>query len=135
MTAPYGWGLVVVAVAATLIALWAGPNLAIALPAAVAAIGAAALLFAEVGIRASTARRRRVTGDVGVKPEEVRAALQSGPLGRERLVLLLEMLERHAEGPNSASKPPVDRDEIAKMSPQEFRAYLGSHLDDLEART
>jgi hypothetical protein len=135
MTAPYGWGLVIAAIAATAVAIWAGANLALAIPAAVVAISAATLLIAEVALRAGAGRSTVAPGPASPQPAEVRTALVSGRLGRERLVLLLDTLELRASGVKRGPRPPEEIDRIAKMPAEEFRGYLQARVDGLEGRT
>ena len=135
MTAPYGWGLVVTALAATGVAIWAGPNLSIAVPAAVIAVVAAALLFLEVALRSGTGRSRLSAESLPPRPAAMRTAFVSGRLGRERLVLLLDVLDRRAGVSDRGPRSPDEIDRFSLMPPEEFRAYLRGRVDDLEART
>ncbi len=135
MTAPFGWGLVVTALAATGVAIWAGPNLSIAAPAAIVAIAAAALLFVEVALRSGTGRPRPAPEALLPRPAMVRTAFVSGRLGRERLVLMLDTLDRRAGEADRGPRSPEEIDRFSRMTPEEFRAYLRQRLDGLEART
>ncbi len=135
MRTPFGWGLVALAVGATAIAIWAGPNLAIALPGAVAAVASAGLLFAEVAMGSAASRGHRGRTGPGPDPSDVRVALVSGSLGREKLVLTLDLLERAGRIAEARSPQPESLDDIRAMSAEEFRTYLRSRLDSLEARS
>lgn len=135
MSAPYNWGLVALALAATGLAIWAGPNRAVAVPAATVAIVVASLLILEVGLRAP--RRRSLTAQrpPAPAPSEIRAALVSGPLGRERLIELVDHIER-AQPP--FERAPVSSEEMRRLidlPADEFREYLRGRLERIEAST
>jgi hypothetical protein len=129
-----GGFLIGVAALATGIAIWAGPNLAIAAPAAAFATLAAGLLLvgAWVDVEGGERRRPRPRGE----PElfRLRSALRSGPLGREELVTTLDRVERMGPSPDLAPRTPQQMELLVRLSPPEFRRYLRARLDDLEAR-
>ncbi len=135
MSPPFGWGLVVIAVVATGVALWAGPNLPIALPAAVVAIGAATLLLAEVAIRSPAAPRRPTSGPPRRELGEIRTAFASGELGRERLVALLDRLEPVGPSGSRPTRTPEELRTISRLGTDEFREYVRERLSRLEATT
>ncbi|MGA8542652.1 MAG: hypothetical protein WB947_03815 [Thermoplasmata archaeon] len=134
MKSPVGWFLPAVAIVATGIAIWAGPNLAIALPAAGLAVLAPGLLFAGSWLDAEERRGRRAA--TGFRPEvfRLRSAIRSGPLGREELVTTLDRIERSGPTPNLRPRTVDEMHALIRVSPSEFRAYLRGRLDDLEAR-
>jgi len=135
MNTPLARFLLVLAIVFTGIALWAGPNLVAAVPAATIAIILAGLLLAEVAVRSRRPRSTEAPGPAPVASSEVRVALVSGSLGRERLVNLLDHLER--SGPRATASPRRADEirEIVSLSPEAFRDYLRSRLDRLEADT
>ena len=135
MRAPFGWELLALAFAATGITIWAGSNDAIAIPGAVVAVAAATLLFVEVALRAPGTRRTGPVWKRRSEPAEVRAAFTSGQLGREKLVGLLDRLERAGPTPEQGVRTSEALKEILRMSPEEFRGYVRSRLDHLEAGT
>jgi hypothetical protein len=128
------WMLPVAALAATGIAVWAGPNLALAIPAAAIAVFLAAVLFAFALNDSWGEGARR--GPPRARPEvfRLRAALRSGPMGREALVATLDRVERSGPTPDLPKRTAEEIAQIVDLSPTEFRAYLRSRLDDLEAR-
>lgn len=134
MNVPFGWRIPVVIAGATAIALWAGRNLEIALPAAVVAVGASALLVLEVwGLPAATRPTARLLGE---NPRvSVRDLFRSGRLGREEIVELLDRLERSGPDPFLPGKTPEELDRIARLPRAEFREYLRARIADLEGRT
>jgi len=129
------WYLLAIALAATGIAVWAGTNLAAAVPAAGVALLSAALLFVDA---AATRGPANLPSDVRRRPatrDSLRTAFRSGRMGREMIVDLLDRLER--AGPNPALPPrrPEEVASLARLSPTEFRDYLRSRLAELEAGT
>ncbi len=65
------WYLLAIAAATTGVAVWAGPNLAIATPAAVAALAAALLLFEDVYEKRARPFAARVSPRPGPRPDSV----------------------------------------------------------------
>jgi hypothetical protein len=133
MISPASWLLPLVAIAATVLAVVAGANLAVALPAAAIAVLAAALLFAR-----SWSRRAR-TPDPPPPParteaDRLRLAFQSGRLGREEVAIALNRLERSFLDPNLAPPSVDELSRVAALPPERFLAYVGRKLDRLEAR-
>jgi hypothetical protein len=135
MRTPLAWGLVALAVVATGLAIWAGPNLTFAVPAAATALIAAALLFVEIAARPTLATPRAEAPTRRSTPNDVRAALTSGRFGRERLVVLLDRLERAGPNPELGLLSVPELRSILAMSPREFRGYLDRRLAYLEANT
>lgn len=135
MRAPFGWLVPAIAVVATGVAVWAGSNLAVALPSATVAIAAAGLLFAEVWLRSPPLGRRGGPTAPRGAPSEVREAFRSGRLGREKLVLALDQLERAGPNPNLPGRRSEEIREFGRMNAAEFRTYVRRRLDELEERT
>ena len=134
MKFPFGALLPAIAVVATAVAIWAGRNVAIAVPAGAFAVAAAGLLFVE----AWTGRVRSGRSVIGEREEgggAVRKAFRSGRLGRTRIVETVERLERAVPRPETPRRPREEVDRLVALSPTQFREYLRERLDDLEART
>lgn len=135
MRGPLDWGLVVIAAGATAFTVWAGANFALAIPGAAVAVTAAGLLFAEVALRPSAARAAPPAWTRRGEPELLRSAFVSGRLGREKLVEVLDQLERAGPHPDLPSRRFEQLREIVSLPPDEFRRYLRSRIDSLEERT
>lgn len=127
--------LLAVAVVATGIAVWAGPNFVIALPAAVAAVVAAGLLFLGAGLDRIPSRPLRSAPVPATSMVGLRRAFTSGRLGRESLVETLDRLERAGPNPDLPALRPDEADRIWRMPPKEFREYLRERLDQLERQS
>lgn len=134
MRSAIGWAVPAAAVVATGIAIWAGPNVSIAVPAAALAILAAAMLFVGGWLdRAERGRRRPLPRS---EPEmfRLRSSLRSGPLGREDIVTTLDRVERGGPTPDLPARSPQEIERLVQLPLSEFREYLRTRLDDLEAR-
>lgn len=135
MNSRVGWVLPTIAILATALAVWAGSDLVIALPAAGLAVLAADLLFVGAWL---DARDRGAPRPPPPSPHEVsrlRLALHSGPLGREDLVLALDRLERSGPNPDLLPRSGAEVDSLVRLPRVEFQRYLRQRLDDLESRT
>ena len=135
MRAPFGWELLTLSIVATAITIWADSNDTIAIPGAVVAVVAASLLFAEVALRTPHSRSLVPGWTARAQPAEVRAAFVSGRLGREKLVTFLDRLELAGPTPEERNRTPDALNENLAMSREEFREYVRSRLDHLEAGT
>ena len=124
------------AVGATVIAVGAGPDLAIALPAGVTAVLAAALLFVEAGLTRAAPRPVR-SSSAGLSPStaRLRQALAFGPRGREAILETLDRLERTGPNPSLPLREREESRRIQAMSLPEFREYVRTRLDQLERAT
>lgn len=127
--------LLAVAVVATGIAVWAGPNFVIALPAAVAAVAAAGLLFLGAGLGRIPSRPLESSLRPATSAMVLRRAFSSGRLGREALVETLDRLERAGPNPGLSALRPDEADRIWRMPAKEFREYLRERLDRLERQS
>jgi hypothetical protein len=135
---PYGWLLPTIALAATALAVWADSNFVLAIPAGVVAVTSAGFIFAEVWLRSSapTVGARGTAGQGGLaQARTARTAFRSGRLGREDVVAYLDRLELAGPNPELPGRRVEDMRRLARMSVAEFREYVRSRLDDLEART
>jgi hypothetical protein len=133
MNSPLPWLLPLVAVAATVLAVVAGANLSVALPAAAIAVLAAALLFAR-----SWSHRARPADPPAPRTrtdtDRLRLAFHSGRLGREEVAIALNRLERSFLDPDLAPPPLDELTRVAALPPDQFLAYVRGKLDRLEAR-
>jgi len=126
--------LCVVAVLASGLAIAAGTNEALVLPAATVAVVAAALLLAGVAERTRWPSGRALPV-LPADPARVRSSLAAGVRGRPTIVWLLDNLERSAGTPNV---PVPSDEEIARLKslrPEEFREYVAARVAELERRT
>jgi hypothetical protein len=135
MNSPFGWLLLVVAAAATAVALWAGPNLPIAGPAAAVAVLAAGLVFAFAWLDRPDRRPVPPSPPPDRDVFLFRYGFHSGRLGREEIVSTLDRIERMGPTPNLYGRTPGEIDSIVSLSGSEFREYVRTRLDDLEVRT
>jgi hypothetical protein len=128
------WTLALLAFALVGLAIWAGPNIPLALPAAALAILFLGLLFL-LAWSDSEPRRRPTTPRVW-EPDvsRLRTAIRSGPLGREEIVTTLDRVERMGPTPDLPTRGVDEMDRLTHVSPQEFRSYLRRRIEELEAR-
>jgi len=118
--------------AATGVAVWAGPNAAVAVPAAGLAVAGVALLAAL-----SFVGRLRPSRTLFRPPERatlvlLREGFRSGPLGRQSIITALGGLDASIRGPRRA---PVSMDEesrIREMPSADFRRWVETRLAELE---
>jgi hypothetical protein len=135
MRNPLAWGLLALAVAATGVAIWAGNNFTVALPSAAIAVVAASLLFVDVEVRRPARTARPFARAMSAQPNQIRAAFLSGQLGREKLVGILDRLERSGPDPSLPPRRYEELQSIVAMSREQFQQYLVARLEYLEART
>ena len=124
-----------VAAVATGVAVWAGTNVALALPAATVAVAAAALLFVE-SVPSVTRRGLPpvpLRSSSGV--DRIRTAFRTGRVGRELIVSLLDNYERTGPNPAFAGRRPEEQARLARLTGSEFREYVRGRIDELEARS
>lgn len=120
------------AVTAAGVAVWAGPELSIALPAGVLAALAASLLFVEVGTSHASFPSLRASRPLPPSTAYLRRAFTFGRLGRETILETLDRLERTGPNPGLPARDPAETRRILRMPRREFRAYLRARLDRLE---
>ncbi|MGI0130234.1 MAG: hypothetical protein ACREDE_01145 [Thermoplasmata archaeon] len=128
------WFLPAVALVAVGFAVWAGPNLSIAVPAVAVATLATSLLFVAAWYQDQDRSRRSAPPPWEPELFRLRYAIRSGPLGREELVTTLDRVERNGPTPTLPPRSPEEMESLVRLSPNEFRQYLRSRLDDLESR-
>lgn len=135
MNGRVGWFLPGVAILATAVAIWAGPNLSLAIPAAGVAVLSAALLFV-IAWQDSEALARRSGAGTSPRPElfRLRISIRSGPLGREDIIATLDRIERAGPTPDLPSRTADELRQLTRVPPGEFRAYVRTRLEFLEAR-
>ncbi len=127
-----GITLPAIAACAVAIAVWAGSNLAIALPASVAAVAAASLLFAEAFVRRPTVDGGALPPPEGGPAARLRDSLRSGTLGHESIVDQVDRLERSAGNPGLPVRLREELEQLARLPPGEFLRYLDERLDRIE---
>lgn len=129
------WGLFSgLAVVASAIAILAGADLAIAVPAAAAAVIVAGFLLYGI-VEQTRWPEGRPLPSAGVDPARIRSSLGAGVRGRASLIGLLDTLERTGGYPTDHVVPPEVVARLEALSPEEFRAYLASRLSILEHQT
>jgi hypothetical protein len=123
MRSRVGWLLPAAAIVLTGVALWAGPNVPIALPAAALAVLAVGFLFLGAWTDSEGRKRPRVARVWEPDVFRLRTAIRSGPL-----------VERMGLNPNLPSRTAEEMHTLTRVTPEEFRVYLRRRLDDLEDR-
>jgi hypothetical protein len=119
---------------AAAVAVAAGPNESLAVPAASVSVAAGALLLVGVVERTRWPSRPPVAGPTA-DPARVRSSFEAGARGRNELIVLLDRLER-GEGERYLSyRPPEELARLQALAPEAFRQYLGDRVSDLEGRT
>lgn len=139
MILPRGWvGLLALAAALAGVAIWAGPNLGLAVPAGAAAVVVGGLLFATGWPRTSELRHPRPAPVETPDPTptvNVRLAFASGALGREDLVLLLDKVERAGPNPTLPVRSADELHALTSRPERDFLAYVADRLGSLEEET
>ncbi len=131
MNAPFSWMFPTIAAVASGLAIGAGRDLTLAVPAAVVAVAAGGLTVVE-----ALARRRAPSHPPPAVPANPRATLQQafrgGAYGRELLVDLVDRIERAGPHPELPGRSIEATRALAALSPDEFRRYLRDRVDQLE---
>lgn len=135
MNSPVGWALPILAGAASAIAVVAGSNLAVAVPAATVAVLAAGAILGGAWIDRTATGLRSSPEGVPTAPDRIRTAFRSGPLGRAEIVGLLDQLERSGPRPDLPTRTGAELDRITALRADEFERYVRSRVDALEAET
>ncbi len=134
MNLPPDWPLLLLAGGATVLAIDAGANLAVAIPAGGVAIVVAGLLLltslGQVAWRPSAAPSL----EPPTATSSMRAAFRAGRAGRMSIVVELDRVERRVLDPTLPTRSAAEEHRIRHLSPAEFRAYLNARLDAIEAR-
>ncbi len=132
--------LLLAALGVAALAIWAGPNLAVALPAAVGAATLGAVMVLDGWRSGSRAPRgspglpTAVTGSGSVPSSGGSLpALDGSRFDREELVLLLDQIDRSVRNPHLPSHRPDDLERIAALPHDAFVAYVRDRVAELEA--
>jgi hypothetical protein len=132
MRAPIGWALPALAGAAVAVALLAGRNLVVAIPAAALAVVIASLAFAS-----AWSERAEAPADAPVAArtdtDRLRLAFRSGRIGREEIVVTLHRLERTFRDAGLPPPTVAEMGRVAALPPDEFLQFVRERLDRLEA--
>ncbi len=132
MRLPFGWFAPAVAIAATGIAVWAGSDLRIAVPATAIAVTAAGFLLAEVALRTFRPRPSApAPPSVDVKANLGRA-FRSSRFGRVEILVTLDRVERILKNPGLPGRSLEEIESVVRLPPADFRAYVRRRLSDLE---
>jgi hypothetical protein len=123
----------VTAVFATGLAIWAGPNLTIAVPAAVAAVA----IGVGVGIWRALKPAPPATATSALPKEptpllDLEGALHSGALGRDYVLILLDTLDRRLRDRNLPKRAEKERQRLLSGPDAAFRAYVEGRVTELE---
>ena len=131
MNWPFGWELPSLIVGATIIAVLAGPNLAIAVPAGALAVLAAG--FLSVG---AWWERGEWSGDTGRRgappiPDRFPNGITGSRLARTEVLRELDFLERRG-GPPVAVRSGAELERLLGLPAEEFRRLVRERLEGLE---
>jgi hypothetical protein len=135
MRVPFGWFVPALGAAAAGIAIWAGSNLSVALPAGALAVAAAAFLLVDAGLRSASPSRRAPAPTPTNPKRNLRAAFRSAGFGREVILDAVDRVDRILLRPELPTRSIEESQRVQRMSPEEFRAYLRDRLDAIEARS
>jgi hypothetical protein len=135
MRSPIGWVLPGVALLATVLAVVAGPNDALALPAAAAAIVLAGFVFLGAGTDRSGPALTEPTAPRPSESERLRGALRSGTLGREYVLDTIDQVERAGPTPDLPARSLRETQRLLDLAPDQFLEYVRGRVRDLEARS
>ncbi len=133
--------LLLVALGAAAVAIWAGTNLTIALPAALLALLVAAAMVYDGWSQGATAERAvsglptAVSGATTDTKSASLPPLDGSRFDREEVVLLLDQVERTIRDPSLPSHRLEDLDRLATLPPEQFRDYVRRRVEALEAGT
>jgi len=114
------------------IAIAAGPNLALAVPAGAAAVVLAMFLglYSSASLRSLERRPHRAPE---IRPSfRIHRGLVGDPIHREEVLLLLDRVERAGPNPRLPSRTRSELVRIMSMETPEFRRYVATRLDQLE---
>jgi hypothetical protein len=135
MRSAVGWVLPAIAVVATAVAVAAGPNDSLALGAAAVAILAAGLVFVggisdQTGVPSALPSLRP-----SPETDRLRAAIRSGPLGREYVLDTLDRVERAGPNPDLPFRTVPVTDALVALPYDQFLRYLRGRVEALEEET
>lgn len=116
-------------------AFWAGPNLAVAVPAGgVAALAAGAYVGLLMAERVRFARAP-VVPPIGDPVVGLREAFRSGSIGRQKLIQMIATLERSLRERELAPVTPEEEQTLLTGSRSAFHAWADRRLSRLERET
>jgi len=129
---PVEWGWLFLIGAAVAIALWAGPNLAVAEPAA----GAALLLTTAWAVGSLFPRLRRPVRSISSAPYDsltmLGQAFQEGAMGRQTILATIGTLETEVFGGRRVLLSVEEERHLVGAPPAEFLAWVNARLSALE---
>jgi len=133
MKAPFRWVLPAIAITATIEAVLAGTNDAIAIPAAVFAVAVAGFVLWD-----SVRDRLEDSLPSGPSHEAVPIGgsdvwFQEGPMSQESIVLLLDRVDRALAHPALPIRPSVEMERLGRLPWESFLDYVESRLLEIEA--
>jgi len=131
MKLPFGWALPALAVGATIVALAAGPNRSLAVPAAAVAVAAAGLALWLAARR--WGHRETVSANEMAVVDSTADWFDEGVMGQEAIVLMLDRIERQLTHPELPSRSTEEFDRIRMLPPEEFLDYVEHRLNELES--
>jgi hypothetical protein len=134
VNAPIAWWWPVLAAVATAVAVLAGADYALAVPAATVAVAAAALSLLGPLVRRRE-ERVRTPYLAPIHAGSVREAFTGGTAGWEDIVLQLDLLERKVARPNLPIRTGPEIKAIVRQPPETLRRYVARRLDELESRS
>jgi len=132
MTSWVWWYALPLAGGAIGISIWAGPNLAVALPAAIVAVIAVLLLvWAAIGQRTRHVSSAAAAFDTNPM-ERLQAAFRTGAIGRSLVIAELDGLDRSLRHDSSLGVSPHAEQNLLRASEEDFRRYVRNRLQELE---
>ncbi|HTW55414.1 MAG TPA: hypothetical protein VMG36_03075 [Thermoplasmata archaeon] len=131
MTAPFGPMFPVLAVAAAIAAIWAGPDYTVAIPACLIAVACAGITLAD-SVNRRGSRPARPQPRMPVRSPGVRDLFYGGAVGRAQIVEILDRIDREGDHPELPRRAERELQQIARLTPQEFHRYVTARLDALE---
>jgi hypothetical protein len=128
---PFHWGLIALAVAATVGSIFARTDLS-----AAAVLAAMAVIAAGLALWDGVRRAPHATPTHLAAPEvaagDVRLLFREGRTGREGLLFRLDALERRTLRPDLRVRGSAEVRAFANLPDDEFRRRVASRLDELE---
>ncbi len=133
-------GLLVLALVAAGLAVWAGPNLVLAVPCAVAALLLAAAMVYD-GWQRGSSRSRTAPGlpatlgggDAGPSALPSFPEIGGSRFSREEIVLQLDLVERTIRNPSLPAHPLEDLDRLSTLPRRDFVEYVRRRVEELES--
>jgi len=133
MKAPFRWEFAGIAALAILVAVLAGPNEAVAIPAATVAVAAAGLALWDSVRTRSPEPSLAAPVEEAVPGEGTDAWFGEGVMGQEAIVLLLDRIDRALVHPTLPTRDFRELAQLSGLPREEFLGYMESRLAELEA--